>query len=110
MLEREHVTDALGFWERGRILYNAVLAAIALGILLWAQAEAAEWLFLAPQLFVLAVAANALYCLAYPIDLMVQASDHRARWRKLRWLLWAVGMATAAVLASFVSLGMTAPE
>jgi len=99
LLNREHVTDALRFWERGRVLYNGVLIAIVVAGFAWSGADWTVWLPLLPGLLVFAVLANVLYCSAYPVDLFVQASDFRDQWRGLRWLLWAVGAAFAATLA-----------
>lgn len=99
MLNREHVTDALRFWETGRIAYNGVLAAIVAGGFFWSGGDWAVWLPLLPGLFIFAVMANLLYCAAYPVDIFVQASDFRERWRGLRWGLWAIGLLIAAVLA-----------
>lgn len=102
MLNSEHVTDALRFWERGRILYNLALLSIVLGAVWYGGKDWRLLLGMAPALFVLAVAANALYCLAYPADLLLQASEFRAQWRRLRWILWSIGMLTACVLAGWI--------
>lgn len=102
LLNREHVTDALRFWERGRIFYNALLVAIVVAGFVWSGAEWTLWLPLIPGLFMFAVVANVLYCAAYPVDLFVQASDFREQWRGRRWILWAVGAVFAATLATGV--------
>jgi hypothetical protein len=106
MFEREHVTDALRFWELGRIPFNLVLAAIVAGTI-WASGVgwyAVVWM--APALFVLAALANLLYCAAYPVDLFVQASAYRESWRGMRWLLWALGTALASVFAAMTMIGV----
>lgn len=102
LFDREHVTDALRFWERGRILYNVALTAVVIAGFALSGADWREWLPRAPGLFVFAVAANILYCAAYPVDLFVQASDFRERWRAMRWMLWLSGAALATVLAAGV--------
>jgi hypothetical protein len=106
MFKREHVTDALRFWELGRIPFNLVLVAIVAGIL-WASGlrpQAIVWM--APGLFVLAALANVLYCAAYPVDLFVQASEYRESWRGVRWLLWALGTVLAGVVAAMTMIGV----
>jgi tellurite resistance protein TehA-like permease len=101
MLNREHVTDALKFWELARLPYNLVLAVIAAALLSFGRADIEAWLNLALPLFILAVIANVLYCIAYPVDLLIQASDFRAQRRVVRWGLWAVGTTFAGVLAYY---------
>jgi len=99
MLNREHVTDALRFWEMGRVFYNALLAVLVGVGFFWSGADWGVWAPLAPGLFVFAVVANIFYCAAYPVDLFIQASDFRDAWRGMRWALWAIGAVLASVLA-----------
>ncbi|PZO48879.1 MAG: hypothetical protein DCF16_15650 [Alphaproteobacteria bacterium] len=86
VLNRDHITDALAFWEPARIVYNLVLAIISAVILappLMSGALPFDQVS-APMLIVMAVLANVAYCAAYPIDLFVQASafrDARMAWR-----------------------------
>lgn len=97
------LSDAIGYWERRRIGYNLVLAAVVLGWL------AAAWTRLRGELniehllalFVLAVLANACYCAAYLVDVPMQLSAFRDGWRRRRWLLWLVGTLFAMALAWF---------
>lgn len=102
MLDREHVTDAIKFWERGRLIYNLVLVAMSLAVL---NGMGVDWraliLWSIPLLF-LAVIANLLYCVAYPIDLFIQASDFRDYWRVARWGLLAFGTFLAGLQAYLV--------
>ena len=81
---REHITDAIRFWELARVPYNLVLAAMSLGILVYGGLDELGWIVMALPLFILAVIANALYCVAYPIDLLVRASDFRGPWLHAR--------------------------
>ncbi len=106
MLNREHVTDALRFWELARLPYNLILLAIVAGAMWLGEQDLRAWVALAPSFLVLAVAANLAYCTAYPVDLLVQASDFRTQWRELRWLAWGAGMALAAAFAAVAVLGM----
>lgn len=92
-------TDALVFWERGRLIYNGVLLAAVLAV---QGFDVMNWNALGlslPELIVMAMGANVLYCAGYPADLLVQMSRFRAPWRHGRWLLWGLGMAFALMLA-----------
>jgi hypothetical protein len=108
MIDREHVTDALRFWEIARLPYNLILAAIVAGAMWLGEQDLRGWLELAPVFIGLAVLANILYCAAYPVDLLVQASAFRPLWRPLRWALWALGTLFAAMLAATSMLGLGA--
>ena len=97
------LTDAIGYWERRRVIYNALLTAT---VLAWIFAT---WPHFRPAfawqpfvaLLVLAVFANLCYCAAYVADLAMQYSSFREYWRRRRWALWAAGMAFALVLANY---------
>ncbi|MEZ5956253.1 MAG: hypothetical protein R3C27_03455 [Hyphomonadaceae bacterium] len=91
MFDREHITDAIKFWERGRVVYNLALVAISLAVLAPMGFDQRTWFVYGSLLLFLAVMANLLYCVAYPVDLFVQASDFRDAWRTLRWTLLAFG-------------------
>ena len=104
MFDREHVTDAIRFWERGRIVYNLALLAVSIAILSFMRLDQSGWFASGVLLLFLAVLANLLYCVAYPIDLFVQASDFRDAWRGVRWALLAFGTFFAMVQA-FLVLG-----
>jgi len=102
---REAFTDAIRYWERRRIVYNAVLILIVVWYFVAGLPESSSKLrfdvFLV--LFVQAVVANFLYCAAYPIDAFAQLSSKRAAWLRLRWLLFLIGLTTAAIMARFGS-------
>lgn len=104
MFDRDHVTDAIKFWERGRVLYNVALIAISIVLLVAGGIDTSSFFSIAIPLFMLGVAANVLYCAAYPIDLFVQASDFRDAWRSVRWGLLVLGTLVAIALA-FTTLG-----
>lgn len=103
---REIATDALRYWERGRIFYN--LALVAATVSTAATNHIIQFLdtgsvaFSAVGLLVLIVLSNLLYCVVYPIDFFIQLSDFRESWRARRWLLLAAGTAFACVLAVFL--------
>ena len=105
---RTFIGDAIGYWERHRIIYNLVLLVVVTAIF---AANAAAFgrivsldLFL--QLFLLAVLANVAYCAAYPVDLTVQWSTLRASWLRLRWVLFLIGLGFASTLAQFIARGL----
>jgi hypothetical protein len=91
--------DMLIFWEKGRIMYNAVLLVIVMPYL---EMLIALW----PAFLSLAIAANALYCIAYPVDLLMQHTTFTESWmRRGRWLLLLLGTVIAAGLAASVMFG-----
>ena len=102
---REYVTDAIKFWERGRILYNLVLAAIVILYFALAWPASRDFLQVDPLLglFLLAVLANIAYCAAYLVDLFAQMSGFREVWQRGRWVLFAIGMVFAAILTRWIS-------
>lgn len=105
---REILTDALRFWEWCRLFYNLILAAIVLlefARLLPNSKDALQFNGLL-MLFVMAVLANAAYCAAYLVELLVQHSEYREAWRRYRFLVWLLGTVFAAVLTHFFSVGM----
>src|SRR5690242_12064064 len=92
---RDALTNAIGFWERRRIIYNIVLAAIVIAYFAAAWPGSSKHLSidLAQGLFVLAVLANIAYCAAYVPDVLVQLSAARQTWLRVRWALFIVGLA-----------------
>ena len=100
---RELLSDAIGYWEPRRIAYNAFLAAVVLGwvVFTWPHFR---WAFTwQPLLFVfsLAVLANVCYCAAYVADIPMQYSAYRELWRRWRWGLWVVGALFAGVITFY---------
>jgi hypothetical protein len=96
-------SDAIGFWEPRRLIYNLVLAAV---VLVWLMATWPHFLpaFTLPDLLRLAVLgliANVLYCAAYFVDLPFHLSSLAARWRSRRWILWVLGMLFAFLLTNY---------
>ena len=104
---REFITDAIRYWERGRILYNVVLVLVVAAVVLLRSQDFAQRISLDMllQLFMLAVLANVAYCAAYPVDLVAQLSGFRTTWVRRRWVLWVVGTLFACVWAQFVTRG-----
>jgi hypothetical protein len=105
------VANALRYWEPRRIIYNALLALIVLGYFLAAWPASKSFLTLNGMfwIFFLAVLANVCYCAAYVVDIFVQLSPLRGSWMRVRWLLFLVGLAFAAVIARFFSIATFLP-
>jgi hypothetical protein len=102
---QENTTDAIRWWERMRLLYNATLAAVVVAVFFATGPASLAYVSAADVfgLFALAVIANVAYCAAYPADLLAQSSAFRSRRRGFRWTLFAIGTAFACVLAVFSS-------
>lgn len=100
---RSILADALGYWERRRIIYNLLLAAV---VVTWI---AATWPHFLPAftwssllaLVALALLANLCYCAAYLADLPLQFSSLRNFWRRWRWSLFLVGTLFAILFANY---------
>ena len=109
---RAHIDSAIRFWEVRRIAYNGFLFAIVLIHMFIQRAYFADWFQFTTfmHLFMLAVAANFLYCFAYIIDLPVQYSSFRPQWLRWRWVLWVIGMLFAASIATQFMNDMLIPN
>lgn len=110
MLNRAHLTDALWFWEIARVPYNLALAGATVLCVntmnAWPAPTWAAWGPALALLVVLAAVANLLYCAAYPVDLVIQASDLREPWRRWRWVLWLIGTAIGVSLSYLTMMGV----
>ena len=100
---REALTNAIRYWERGRILYNLVLALIVIAFFIvnLPASKARLSIDLAQGLFVLAVLANIAYCTAYPVDVFAQLSTVRPAWLRFRWLLFVIGLLFGGIITRF---------
>lgn len=108
-LERDHIRSAVRFWEFARILYNLALLTLVM-ILLFVNLGAVEWSVIvswAPGMFMLAIVANVLFCAAYPLDLIAQATPLNAYITPIRWTLLVLGTLQAIALAVILLFGMT---
>ncbi len=103
----ECFTEAASYWERKRIPYNMVLCLLAL--ICWGPdiiiGGPQDWLLGSMILLVLAAVANALYCLAYPVDILFQLSPLKREWTEVRWILFVMGLSIASGLALWLMLG-----
>ena len=100
---REMLGDAMRFWEPRRIIYNVVLAGVVVVwvVASWPHFRPAFTLQFLLLLVVLTLIANALYCAAYVVDLLMQSSVSGSSRRRWRWGLWVVGTLLAIVLANY---------
>jgi hypothetical protein len=105
---REFVTDAIGFWEPLRVAYNLVLGAIVLIYFAMGYPVSKANVTVNGILFVilLAVLANVAFCAAYIPDVFAQASGYRETWRKVRWVLFAIGLLFASILTRFWAMAI----
>lgn len=103
----ECLKDAVSYWERKRILYNAVL--VVLTLICWGPdilpGGPRAWIGGGLVVLVFAGIANVLYSLAYPVDLVLQMSPYRTLWLSSRWLLFTTGLLLAVCLALQIMLG-----
>lgn len=100
---RSGFADAVHFWERGRVWYNAILCAIVLLwiIFTWPHFRPAlNWVALG-KMIVLGLLANVCYCAAYGVELFLQAGLLPAFRRRTRYAVWAVGMLIAVILTNY---------
>jgi len=97
------VSNAMRYWERGRLFYNLALTAVVLFHVAaaWPHSKALFIWDVGLGLFALAVLANVAYCAAYAVDLFVQSSGSQVAWQRWRWVLLVIGTAFAAVIAHF---------
>lgn len=102
---REILSNAIRFWERARLIYNGVLAAVLVAVYQYCQPASSEHvsLKLFEQMFLGAMGLNVLYTFAYLPDIGAQLSDYRAQWLKYRWILFAAGTTFASILTQLNS-------
>jgi hypothetical protein len=100
---RELLSDAARFWEPRRVSYNLALVAIVFAWLIatWPHFRPALTLASLGVFTVLGLIANACYCAAYLVDIALQSSSIRDRWRRWRWVLWLAGVIFAIVLTNY---------
>ena len=110
---RATLAGAARFWEPRRLLYNALLTAVALFWLIktWphfrpVRSEPSSLLKLA----VLALLANVCYCAAYMADVPIQQNSSPTLRNKYRWILFMLGSVFAMVLATYWILDEIYPD
>lgn len=110
MTFHEAASNAIRFWERARIGYNLVLAAVVIGYFIAGLPSSTSRLSvdLALGLFILAVLANVAFCAAYPVDIFARMSSFNALWLRVRWVVLVIGILFAAAITRFIAMGMFA--
>jgi hypothetical protein len=100
---KERLKAAARFWEPRRVTYNLILAAVVVAwlILTWPHFRSALTLPSLLFLLVLAAMANVCYSVAYPADILLQASTFRALWQHQKWGLWLAGTVFAVLLECY---------
>lgn len=92
--------DAVRWWEKRRITYNAVLTAlfVALAIRTWPRLRPELGPDKILPLVVLALLANVCYSTAYVIDPLLSASSNARTRHHLRLAVWVAGMFLAMLI------------
>lgn len=98
---KELLDDAVGYWERRRILFNVTVAAVLIAWLIFTWPLSRGALTLSTLWFVvlLGVAANVFYSLLYLVDLPLQRTAFADAWRRARRAVWLL-VTALAVLAT----------
>ena len=103
----ESMLAGCAYWEKRRVVYNLVLAALtlvlSLGEFLSMVGEPpyrAVGLVLVIGFFCLI--ANLCYCAAYIPEFILQLTPFRAAWSRYRWLLFASGTTLACIFVVVV--------
>lgn len=95
--------QAVRFWERNRIWYNAILIAIALLWLLLTYPHfrgALNWPDFG-RMCILGLLANACYGAAYVAEFFMQAALPSIYWRRTRWTIWVIGILLAILIENY---------
>jgi len=97
------LADAARFWEPRRISYNGVLLMFVLlwVVLSWPHFRPALNLVALGKMTVLALLANLCYCAGYVAEGFIQPLAPQTHWRRLRWLVWVLGMLFASLLENY---------
>lgn len=102
-----YLADAAAYWEPMRVVYNVVLGVLAVAC--WGLdivlSGPSQWLGAVVVMAIFAGIANALYCLAYPVDLAFQMVPLSQNSKGFRSILFTVGVVIASGLALWVMLG-----
>jgi hypothetical protein len=100
---RSTFVDAIYFWEPRRVLYNLalLLVSIAWVVFSWPHfRQSLTWQHFW-MLSILALLANACYCFAYLVDLLIRQTPVRIDLRGWRWVVWTAGTLFALLLANY---------
>ncbi len=100
---RGAVTEALRYWEPRRLVYNSLLAVVAVAWVTatWPHFRPAMTPFHLFQLAILALLANVCYCAAYLAEVILRAGALNAAPARLRSALWVLGTVLAIVFENY---------
>jgi hypothetical protein len=103
---REISSNAIRFWERCRVVYNAVLGIIVGVCFIIGLPNSRETISVDGALgfFLLVVGANVLFCAAYIPDLFAQLSIFRVAWLRYRWIVFTIGLICAGILTRWIAM------
>ena len=95
--------DAIRYWERRRIAYNIILAAVFVGwvVLTWPHFRTGLTLESLVFLLFYAVMANLCYSAVYLAEVAMQLSPLQSAWVRWRFGLWLVGIALAVLFTNY---------
>jgi hypothetical protein len=95
--------DAVRWWEKRRIPYNAVLTAlfVALTIRTWPRLRPELGPDKILPLIVLALLANVCYSTAYVLDPLLSASNNARTRHRVRLAVWVAGMFLAMLIETY---------
>jgi len=98
---REALSDAISYWEPRRVIFNlALVAVVCADFLANLPRSRSELTFgVLACFFLLVVLVNIAYCACHVVDVVVQLSAFRGRWRRFRWVLLVIGILVGGVLA-----------
>ena len=94
---------AARFWEPRRALYNFLLFGVVMIWLVktWPHFRPAMTLESLGIMVVLALFANACYCMAYLAEILIQSATSSAVWNRQRWVIWVVGTLLAILFENY---------
>jgi hypothetical protein len=100
---REPLSNAIRYWERGRIIYNLVLVTIVLAwvVITWPHFSEAPRLQALLFLVIFAAMANLTYTAVYMVDIPMQLTPFKAAWRRWRLGLWLIGTLFAILFTNY---------
>lgn len=83
---QENLGNSIRFWERRRVIYNVVIAAVFAGwaVLTWPHFREASILQALLFLVIFAAMANLLYSAVYVVDIPLQHSALKTVWHRWR--------------------------
>ncbi len=95
--------EAARFWEPRRVWYNGALFVVVMlwVALTWPHFRPALTLDALGKMTVLALLANVCYCAAYLLEFIVKPVSAESGRRRIRWVVWIVGMLFALLLENY---------